>query len=711
MRQLVQNLKNGKTSIINVPIPAISQNEILVEVTTSLISQGTEKMLVDFAKSNMINKARKQPEKVKQVLDKIRTDGVIDTVNTVLNKLDSEIPLGYSSVGIVKAVGREIKEFRIGDRVVCNGPHAEYVVAKKNLCAKIPNKVTDQEAVFTVVGSIGLQGIRLLNCSFGETVYVFGLGLIGLISIQILKQSGCRVIGVDIDDDKINLAKDFGVEAINSNNIDVLAHAKNLTNGKGVDGVLITASSPNNEILTLSAQISRMRGKIVLVGVIDIQIDRSLFYEKELTFQVSSSYGPGRYDNIYESGNDYPFGFVRWTAGRNFEAILAGLDSNLIHVKSIISDLVDFENVLSIYDTINTQKRIGTIICYEDSKSFESPKFVSLNDGSKRTFNQNNSQLGVAIIGAGNYTRMTLLPSLKDMDINLNWIVSKTGLTGTELAKKFSIDKSSTDIDLVLNDKATDIVIITTRHNSHHDLVKKALEAGKNVFVEKPLCLSLEQLEDISRAYFSSNQKLFVGYNRRYSPFSIKLKKFLSGNPISVVANFNAGFIPPDSWVHDMKIGGGRIIGEACHFIDLICYFTDSLVQSVCTNALGKDPTKNSDNASIFLKFENGSIGVINYFSNGSKKYQKERIEVFDSGKVFIIDNFKSLTMFGENGFRKKSFRVNKGHRNQFVEILDNLRNECPPLVSFEELSNISMATFAAIESLEKNRWINLKEL
>ncbi len=705
MKQIIQSFKTGETLLEEIPAPQIKKGSVLIQTTRSLVSLGTEKMLVEFGKSNLISKARQQPDKVKQVLDKIKTDGIIPTLEAVFNKLEQPLPLGYCNVGKVIEVGEGVSEFKIGDRVASNGNHAEFVCIPKNLVAHIPNNVTDEEASFTVIGSIGLQGIRLLNPTLGETIVVIGLGLIGLITAQLLIANGCKVIGVDIDDTKLNLSKQWGITPFNPKTGDIVKFINSETNNLGADGVLIIASAKTDEIISQAARMSRKRGRIILVGVVGLNLSRAEFYEKELTFQVSCSYGPGRYDEDYEQrGVDYPLPFVRWTEKRNFEAILHAISAGNLSVKEMITDLVPIDEYLKIYGNMSASKSIASILKYNENKNLTPLTTIKLKDS---IFNGSKGVIG--IIGAGNFTKMTMLPALKNTGANYKYIASAGGVTGTALAKKYGFTHSTTNYQEILNDAEVDLVLITTRHDKHALMAVESLTAGKHVFVEKPLALNNEQLQKIIEVYNNTSSKtLTVGFNRRFSPHSIKVKNIIGNGLINVIATMNAGSIPPNSWIHDMHIGGGRIIGEACHFIDLITYFTGSKVTAVCMNAMEINPAENTDNATILLKYENGSTGVINYFSNGSKAYAKERVEVYSQERTVIIDNFRTTRGYGFKGFTKLKTSLDKGHKNQFKLMIDAVKNGGQSLIHFDVLMNTTKASFAAIESLKKGTWIQI---
>ncbi|MEQ3237810.1 bi-domain-containing oxidoreductase [Bacteroides cellulosilyticus] len=705
MRQIIQDIKSGQTILEEVPVPQVKPGSVLIQTTCTLVSLGTERMLVEFGKANLIEKARQQPDKVKQVLDKIKTDGLQPTLEAVFNKLGQPLPLGYCNVGKVVAVGKGVTDLVIGDRVASNGNHAEYVCVPKNLVAKIPENVSDEEAAFTVIGSIGLQGIRLLNPQLGETVVVIGLGLIGLVTAELLKANGCRVVGIDYDQQKVDLAKAKGIIAVNpAQGVDSVRFVEELTESVGADGVLITASAKSNDVIHQACEMSRKRGRIVLVGVIGLDIRRDDFYKKELSFQVSCSYGPGRYDENYEvKGQDYPLPFVRWTEKRNFEAILQTISSGKLEVKSLITEEVSLENYLAIYGDMRKQGSIASILKFPVDSEMQT--VVAVNT---KAFDGSRGQIG--IIGAGNFTSATVLPALVKAKAHIKYIASAQGLSAKILAKKVGAANATSDYKEILKDKDVDLVLITTRHNLHAPMILETLQAKKHVFVEKPLCLNEQQLKEITVAYGNaSGVTLTVGFNRRFSPFAVKMRKLIGEGPKNIVATMNAGFIPTEVWVHDLEVGGGRIIGEACHFIDLCSYLAGSRVTAVCMNALGMNPQENTDNASILLRYENGSNAVINYFANGSKSYSKERVEVFAQERILILDNWRKLTGYGIKGFSSMSSGMDKGHKNQFALLNDRIINGGEALISFESIVNTTKASFACIQSLKENRWVEVK--
>ncbi len=706
MKQIIQDLKTGSTLLEDVPVPQVKPGYILIQTTRTLVSLGTERMLVEFGKANLVDKARQQPDKVKQVLDKIKTDGLQPTLEAVFNKLGQPLPLGYCNVGKVIAIGKGVTEFMIGDRVASNGHHAEFVCVSKNLAARIPDNVSDEEAVFTVIGSIGLQGIRLLNPQLGETIVVVGLGLIGLVTAQLLKANGCKVIGIDYDRQKVSLANEQGILAITpEEGTDPVRFVQEQTDHIGADGILITASAKSNDVIHQACEMSRKRGRIILVGVIGLNMRRDDFYKKELSFQVSCSYGPGRYDEIYENkGIDYPLPYVRWTEKRNFETVLQALSAGILDVKPFITEEVDLDNYNAIYGDMRKKGSIASIIRYPETTEIKTTIPVYNHD-----FKPGKGVIG--IIGAGNFTSSMIIPSLNKVQAEIKYIASAQGLSAKILASKAKIAYATSDYKVILDDTEVDLVIISTRHNLHAPMVLEALNKGKSVFVEKPLCLNRNELEAIIDAYRNApeNITLTVGFNRRFSPFAKKMKELSGNGPKNIVATMNAGFIPADFWVHDPETGGGRIIGEACHFIDLCSYIADSHVIAVCMNPMGINPQDNTDNASILLRYANGCNAVINYFANGSRSYAKERIEVFAQEQVLVLDNWRKLEGFGVKGFSSMKSNMDKGHKQQFALLNERIQTGGGPLIPFESIINTTNASFGCITSMKENRWVTIE--
>jgi len=669
-------------------------------------------MLIDFGKAGWIEKARKQPDKVRQVLDKVKTDGLLPTMRAVQSKLDQPIPLGYCNVGRIQEVGSGIteSEFRAGDRVVSNGPHAEVVWVPKNLCAKVPEPVSDEEAAFTVVGAIGLQGIRLLGPTLGESFVVTGLGLIGLLSVQILRAHGCRVLGIDLDPAKCALARQFGAETVDlSKGADPLLGAAAFTRERGVDGVLITASARSNELVHQAALMCRKRGRIVLVGVVGLDLSRADFYEKELSFQVSCSYGPGRYDENYEQqGQDYPLGFVRWTEQRNFGAILELMADRRLDVRPLITHRCPFVDSLSAYETVGSGKALGIVLQYAGSEPSRSPgRTVEL----PKTAPVSTGKVVVGVIGAGGFTGQVLLPALKKTGARLKAIASAAGVTSTHLGKRFGFELSTTDTSRIFADPEINTVVITTRHNSHARYVLEGLRAGKRVYVEKPLCLTRKELDEIRSAYEQAaagaasggGPFLMVGFNRRFAPQVVRMKSLMAAlnEPKTLIYTVNAGMIPANHWSQDPSVGGGRILGEGCHFVDVLRFLVGRPIVRSYAARIGGNGVVTEDKMTFTVTFEDGSVGTVHYFANGHKSFPKERLEVFCAGRILQLDNFRKLRGYGWPGFSKLNlWSQDKGHTAEMAALVDGAQEGVSP-IGFGELVEVTRECFAIAEQ----RW------
>jgi predicted dehydrogenase/threonine dehydrogenase-like Zn-dependent dehydrogenase len=736
MKQILQDLKTGATEVVEVPRPRLKAGHVLIQATASLISAGTERMLMEFGQAGWVEKARQQPDKVKQVIDKIRTDGLLPTIEAVQAKLDQPLPLGYCHVGVVAEVGGHDAElgFSKGDRVVSNGPHAEWVCVPKNLCARIPDQVSDEAAAFVVLGAIGLQGVRLAQPSLGECFVVQGLGLIGLLTVQILRANGCRVLGVDLDPAKCALARQFGAEAVDiSRGEDPRAAAQIFSRGRGVDGVLITAATKSNELIHQAAEMCRQRGRIVLVGVTGLELRRDDFYKKELSFQVSCSYGPGRYDPEYEEkGHDYPFGLVRWTEQRNLEAVLDLLAAGKLEVTDLISHRFPIEEAIKAYELMASGKEpyIGILLTYgtataarprpaevdtptvtaSPSDLLKAGEVIRLKEtaGAVRP-----GPLPIAgLIGAGAFTGKVILPALQKTGARLKTIASSGGVSGTHLGKKFGFETSVTEAEKIFLDPEINTVFITTPHHTHASLVLAALEAGKHVLVEKPLCLTGEELKQIDAAMSAGKPAmaggdsagdqvrpaqppiLMVGFNRRFAPQVQKIKELLAGTPepLALIMIVNAGMVPADHWSQDRQIGGGRIIGEVCHFVDLMRFLAGAAITGVNSSLLRKAGPQ--DTLSVTLNFADGSLGTIHYFANGNKAFPKERLEIFGSGRVLQLDNFLQLRGFGWPGFKKMNlWRQDKGHGAEIQAFVEAVRTGGPSPISFGEIAEVTRIT------------------
>jgi predicted dehydrogenase/NADPH:quinone reductase-like Zn-dependent oxidoreductase len=648
-------------------------------------------MLLEFGKAGWIGKARQQPEKVRQVLQKIRTDGLVPTYEAVSSKLDQPIPLGYCNAGRVLEVGHGVAGFAPGDRVVSNGLHAEMVCVPVNLCAKVPDGVSDDEVAFTVLSAIALQGIRLAAPTLGETFAVVGLGVIGLVTVQLLRTNGCRVIGIDIASSREEMARLCGASAfVNSSAEDPVAAAMSTTNGRGVDAALITAATRSSEPVSQAARMCRKRGRIVLVGVSGLELSRADFYEKELTFQVSCSYGPGRYDPEYEEkGHDYPFGFVRWTEQRNFEAVLELMATGRLDVRPLIGKSVPLDQAPAVYKDLSGEgSGVGILIEYSGI-TMADPVPITARPSSAALPAAPSGEAAVGVAGAGNFATAVLLPAFKQAGARLVTVASAKGVSAAHAAKKFGFAAAAADFDAVLSDPAVNVVVIATRHNAHAPMAAAALRAGKHVFVEKPLALDAEQLEEVIGAYEGACEKmplhLMVGFNRRFAPHAVKMKSLLSGTvePKVFLMTVNAGTIPASHWAQDPEVGGGRIIGEGCHFVDLLRFLTGAAITGVRAHSVGGSPSDGirGDKAVITLSFADGSIGSIHYLANGHRR----------------------LTGYGWKGFRgERLWRQDKGHTAEVSAFVSAVEHGGPPPIPFPELVEVTRATLDAAAAIRR---------
>lgn len=703
MKQVLQNLKDGSTEVAEVPAPRAGRGQLLIRTTRTLVSAGTERMVVDFGKAGLIDKARQQPDKVRMVLDKIRTDGLMPTIEAVRNKLDHPLPMGYCNVGEVVEVGADVTGFEVGDRVASNGKHAEMVSVPVNLCAKVPDVVPDEDATFTVLGAIALQGVRLVQPTLGETVVVTGLGLIGLVTVQLLRAHGCRVLGLDFDAARLNLARRFGAEVVDLEaSADPITAAMQYSRGRGVDAVIVTASTKSSEPIHQAALMCRRRGRIVLVGVTGLELSRADFFEKELTFQVSCSYGPGRYDPNYEDkGQDYPVGFVRWTEQRNFEAVLDMLAEGRLDVAPLVSHRFDIAGAERAYAVVGgSEPSLGIVLRFaEPGAAAAAPaRTVAL---AAATVAPVAGTPSISVIGAGNYAGAVLIPAFKATGTRLARIASAGGASSVHLGRKFGFAEATTDTAALLADPTTDAVVISTRHDTHAEYVLRALAAGKHVFVEKPLALTLDDLARIEAAAAAAPRKLLmVGFNRRFAPQVVKAKQLLAGTPgpKTFVMTVNAGAIPANHWTQDRAVGGGRLVGEGCHFVDLLRFLAGASIESF---QVAHMDAATADTASVTLRFADGSLGTIHYLANGSKAFPKERLEVFAGGRVLQLDNFCRLTGFGWPGFRSMNlWRQDKGQGACARAFVDAVRSGGAAPIPLDDLLEVARITIEIGESL-----------
>ncbi|MGE0442308.1 MAG: bi-domain-containing oxidoreductase [Gemmatimonadales bacterium] len=692
-RQLLQNLKTGELLLQEVPRPSVPARHLLVATRTSLISAGTERMLVEFSRGNLLDKARSQPEKVAQVLDKIATDGLLPTLDAVRSKLGEPLPLGYCNAGVVIQTGPGVEGFAVGDRVATNGPHAEVVRVPQTLAARIPDGVSDEAASFTPLAAIALQGVRLAEPTLGETVVVVGLGLVGLLTVQLARASGCRVIGIDRDPGRLALAGEFGATAVDGTATGVVEAVLGMTGGRGADAVLLTLASKDAEPMHQAAKMSRQRGRVILVGTVGLELSRDEFFKKELRFAVSCSYGPGRYDHRYEDdGIDYPLGFVRWTAQRNFEAVLALMGDRRLDPMPLVSHRFGFDEVRPAYDLIaGGGASLGVLLKYPETDRAAGPGALPSTGLVSRTTAPGTGGLGV--IGAGNFTRRTLLPALRRAGAQVAVIGSGQGASAAVAASQFGIPRVVGGGREVLAAKEVGTVFITTRHDAHAAMVLAALAAGKHVFVEKPLALSLDDVDRIETALVESDRLLMVGFNRRFAPLAVEMREALRSRsgPASLVIQVNAGALPREHWTRQPLVGGGRIVGEACHFIDLARFLTGSPIVSLDVTA-GRDAGggRVEDLAHLTLGFADGSVATVAYLPNGSRRFPKEWITASADGRTLVLENWRRLRRFGSGRTPILPAGQDKGHAAEMQAWLAATAAGGPAPIPAEELFEVS---------------------
>ncbi len=705
-------MKNGQTTVEDVPVPSVREGTALVEVRASLVSAGTERMLVEFAEKNLVGKARSRPDLVKQVLDKAKREGLVPTVQAAFNRLDQPMPLGYSSAGVIVKLGAGMSGFKVGQRVACAGlnhaVHAEYNLVPRNLLTPIPKKVDFESAAFTTLAAIAMQGFRLAEPQVGENVAIVGMGLLGLLTAQIAAAAGCRVLGIDVDAAKLRLASSLDLESVARQGAESAAQA--FTSHRGFDAVIICAATSSNDPVELAGAVARDRGRVVATGAVGLRLPRKVYYEKELSFINSRSYGPGRYDPSYEeNGVDYPIGYVRWTEGRNMESALQLMADGKLKVQPLISHRFPIEQAASAYEIITGKKKetfLGVVLTYSQEKvsgvsvsRVMFPTRLTPDTGKPDT-------VSLGVLGAGNFANAVLLPAIKKAgEISLVGIASAGGLHAQHSGKKFGFQYAAASDDEILNDPNINTVAILTRHDSHADLVLKALKAGKHVFVEKPLAIIPEQLAKIEKQLRITNYQLLAGFNRRFSPLAQSLHDFLATEhePRYIHYRVNAGYIPLNHWTQDEKLGGGRIIGEACHFIDFFTFLVGAAPVSVTAHALPDNGKYREDNVSMTFTFPDGSLGVVDYLANGDKSYPKERVEVFCAGVVAVLDDFRRLETVKDGKRKEERKAQDKGWVNEWKAFAKSIREGGAPPIPYEQLIGVTRATFAAVESLRQN--------
>lgn len=720
MQQLTQKLKDGNMQILEVPVPSLGPGTVLVKNHYSLVSAGTEGSTVKTARKSMIGKAKERPQQAKQVLDVLRSQGIVQTYRAVMKKLDAHSPLGYSCVGEVIGVGSDVHNYAIGDFVACGGltaNHAEVVAVPENLCARVDEGADLKQAAYNTLGAIAMQGVRQADLRFGESCAVIGLGLLGQLTCQLLQASGVRVIGIDISEAMVKMAAEHGADmAMTRNEPGVKERIMGFTEGLGVDSVIITAATDSLDPVNFAGSIARKRGSVIIVGAVPTGFDREPhYYKKELSLRMSCSYGPGRYDPEYEDkGRDYPAAYVRWTEGRNMRAFQEAVSAGRINVSHLTTHVFSLDDAPNAYDMIvnRSEPSVGILIEYDAAKEQKAGPVELKPAAVKKT-----AKVSIGFIGAGSYAQSHLLPNIpKDGDCVLKGVMTATSAGARSSGDRYGFEFCSGNAADILENDEINTVFIATRHDTHAPYVKEAIKHGKNVFVEKPLCMTLEELDEIVALYEEKKAsaegapQLMVGYNRRFAPFVMDIKKKFGSLPVAGTYRVNCGDIPADSWIQDHEIGGGRIIGEVCHFIDTLTYLSGSLVTEVSAYAM-PDPQHLNDIVQIGMRYENGSIGQVAYLSNGDKSMPKEYLEVFAGGMSAVVEDYKSTAIYAKGKKEaKKLMNQDKGQKNEVTLFLEACASGGAPVISFEEIVNTSLATFKVHESLIRGESVKVYE-
>lgn len=716
MKQIVQNYKTGELQVVEVPRPVLRSYGVLVHNHYSLISAGTEGSSVKLARRSLLGKAQERPDLVRKVIDVAKRDGILTAYQASMRSLDTPLPLGYSCAGTIIGVGSEVTDVELGDRVACGGGgyanHAEVVYVPRNLCIKLPPEVDIRSGAFTTVGAVAMQSVRIADVRLGETVAVVGLGLVGLLTVQILKSAGCRVFGVDVDSLKVELAKQIGADdAAGRQDSNLIGRVNRLTDGIGMDVVIITASTKSDDPVVLGGEIARYRGRVVVVGRIDMSIPRETYLYKELQLLTSLSYGPGRHDPRYEEkGIDYPIGYVRWTENRNMQAFAELLRNGGVRVDPIITHEFPLDEAVQAYDMITgkipTENFVGVLLRYDVEPAVDVSR-IPLRDETTHIRAPGKARVGV--IGAGNFARNVLVPILsKNPDVELGAIATASGINARTMGEKYGFGYCTEDAGEIIRDADIDAVMILTRHDTHGPLVTAALEAGKAVYVEKPLAVNPEHLEQVIAAWEATEGKgrVMVGFNRRFAPLALRLKRFFDGRsqPMMMTYRVNAGFRPRDHWIHDPLEGGGRIVGEGCHFIDFMQFLTDARLVSVWSQSVGgaaRQDIIDEDNVMVHVTFDEGSIGTLIYASNGDKSFSKERVEVFCDGAVGVLEDFRELQLVRDGRAKRigSRLRQDKGHEAEVQQFVASVTEGKPFPVSFRDYVLTTRVTFRALDS------------
>ena len=719
MKQVIQDYRHGKLHIDEVPVPLLKDRGVIVRTRCSVVSAGTERAVFEFASQGLVGKARSRPDLVKQVIRKVKSDGLVAAYKASMSRLDVPRALGYSSAGEIIELGASVTGFKVGDRVACAGggyaSHAEIVYVPRNLMVKIPEGVSDVDAAFATIGAIALQGVRVADLRLGERVVVIGLGLLGLLAVQIIKAAGCMVLGTDLNEDRVKLSLDLGADSAVTTDPDTLKEAvMAFTLGRGADAVIVTAATRSNAPTELAGEISRLKGRVVAVGDVGMNIPRRIYYPKELEYRVSMSYGPGRYDpNYEEKGIDYPYAYVPFTEQRNMETFLQLVKEGKVTPGRLITHRFSILEAEKAYEMIKTEgsgKYLGVVFTYPDETPVS--RRVDLKTGERRTSTEATVRLGM--IGAGNYAKLMLLPHLSKMkDVELCGVCTSTGMSGKHVARKYGFRFCTTDSEEIFKSKDINAVVIATRHNLHAELAMRALASGKHVFVEKPLATNEEELARMVEAVRSSDKLIMVGFNRRFAPLVVEAKKVFAGHagPLSMIYRVNAGAIPSDHWTQDPEEGGGRVIGEVCHFVDLLQFLCGSKPESVYALAAGNgDSGLPEDNLSITIRFEDGSIGTTAYFSTGDKAIPKEYIEIYGEGKTFIIEDFRRARFASGGDVRViRGKGQDKGQRGELLAFAEAILGKRPAPIPFEELVYTTLTTFRILDSIRERREVSVE--
>jgi len=713
MKQVLQNRKTGRPFVGEVPVPALQRGRVLVRTVASLISAGTERASVELVSKGLVQEARQRPDLVKAVVAKVKSEGLLNTFASVRDKMAASQALGYSAAGIVAAVADDVSEFQIGDRVACAGvgfaSHAEVLSVPKNLCVQLPERVSFESGAYGTLGAIALQGVRLAEPTLGESVVVIGLGLVGQLTVQLLKANGCRVFGLDLDQSRVSLALELGADKAVVSNDEAAREIETWTRGHGADAVLITAATDSNQPIELAARVSRLKGRVIVVGMTGMDIPRPPFFSRELKLIISMSYGPGRYDPEYEErGHDYPLPYVRWTEKRNIESFLELISEKRINVERLTTHRFPIAEADRAYQLISgdvQEPNLGVILNYDPEAGVA--RKISL--GTAPAVRRAEKSIVLGVIGAGGYVPAMLLPHFKTEGVEFRSIATASGISAHDVGKRFGFAYAVSSAEEVLDDANVNLIVIGTRHDTHADLAQVALERNKNVFVEKPLALDDEQLESVLEAASGASGKLMVGFNRRFSPLAQRAKEFFAGRetPLSILYRVNGGRIPKEHWMQNAEEGGGRIVGEVCHFVDLMHFLTGAPPVSVFAEAISARSSKIVDADSVFitLRFADGSNGSIAYLSEGDKSLAKERVEIFGAGRVFVLDDFRRATLCKDGREEQVTLKAqDKGQQAQVRQVCASVLGGGAAPIGLDELAATSRATFRVLDSLRERR-------